>query len=103
MARPSKIICVGLNYVDHARETGAEIPKEPVLFFKATSALSGPNDDVLIPRNAKKVDWEVELAVIVGKRAKHVPKENALEHVAGFALHNDYSEREFQLERGASG
>jgi 2-keto-4-pentenoate hydratase/2-oxohepta-3-ene-1,7-dioic acid hydratase in catechol pathway len=100
VARPSKIICVGLNYVDHARETGAEIPKEPVLFFKATSALSGPNDDVLIPRNAKKVDWEVELAVIVGKRAKHVPKENALEHVAGFALHNDYSEREFQLERG---
>lgn len=100
VARPSKIICIGLNYLDHARETKAEIPKEPVIFFKSTSSLAGPDDDVPIPRGASKVDWEVELAFVVGKRAKYVERERALEYVAGFVLHNDYSERGFQLERG---
>lgn len=100
VCRPSKIICIGLNYRDHAAETKAEPPKEPVLFFKATTSLVGPNDALVRPRNSTKVDWEVELAVIIGKRALYIPKEKALEHVAGFALHNDYSERQFQLERG---
>jgi 2,4-diketo-3-deoxy-L-fuconate hydrolase len=100
ICRPSKIICIGLNYRDHAAETKAEAPKEPVLFFKATTSLMGPNDDLVRPRNASKVDWEVELAVVIAKRALYVAKEDALDHVAGFALHNDYSERNFQLERG---
>jgi 2,4-didehydro-3-deoxy-L-rhamnonate hydrolase len=100
VARPSKIVCIGLNFRDHAAETKAEPPKEPVLFFKATTSLVGPNDALIIPRNATKVDWEVELAVIIGKRALYVPKERALDYVAGYALHNDYSERSFQLERG---
>jgi 2,4-didehydro-3-deoxy-L-rhamnonate hydrolase len=100
VCRPSKIICIGLNYRDHAAETKAEPPKEPVLFFKATSALVGPNDDLVRPKNSTKVDWEVELAVVIGKKAQYVSKEDALQHVAGFALHNDYSERQFQLERG---
>ena len=99
-ARPSKIICVGLNFRDHAEESEADIPAEPVLFSKATSSLAGPNDDVVIPRGAEKLDWEVELAVVIGKEAKHVPVERAYEHIAGYALHNDYSERSFQLERG---
>jgi 2,4-diketo-3-deoxy-L-fuconate hydrolase len=98
--KPSKIVCVGLNYEDHARETNAPIPKEPILFFKSTTAIIGPNDDVIIPRNSKKTDWEVELAFIVGKKASYVDLENALDHVAGYCLHNDYSEREFQIERG---
>lgn len=100
VARPSKIICIGLNYVDHARETGAEIPKEPVIFFKSSTALCGPHDDLWIPREATKVDWEVELAFVIGRRAKHVEVQDAMDHVAGFAAHNDYSERHFQLERG---
>jgi 2-keto-4-pentenoate hydratase/2-oxohepta-3-ene-1,7-dioic acid hydratase in catechol pathway len=100
IARPSKIICIGLNFRDHAAETGAEIPKEPVIFFKATTALVGPNDRVRIPRNAAKVDWEVELAVVIGRVARYVSRSEALDHVAGYALHNDYSERSFQLERG---
>jgi len=100
IARPSKIVCVGLNYADHARESGMDIPKEPVLFFKATSSLCGPNDPVVIPRNSQKTDWEVELAIIIGKKASYVSEPEALQHVAGYALHNDYSEREFQLERG---
>jgi 2,4-diketo-3-deoxy-L-fuconate hydrolase len=100
VCRPSKIVCIGLNYRDHAAETKAEAPKEPVLFFKATTSLVGPNDDLVRPRNATKVDWEVELAVVIGKRALYVSKEKALDHVAGYALHNDYSERSFQLERG---
>lgn len=98
--RPSKIVCIGLNYRDHAAETKAEPPKEPVLFFKSTTSLVGPNDPLMMPKNSSKVDWEVELAVIMGKRALYVPKEKALEYVAGYALHNDYSERHFQLERG---
>ncbi|OKL40083.1 fumarylacetoacetate hydrolase family protein [Pontibacter flavimaris] len=100
IARPSKIVCIGLNYADHAKETGAAIPQEPIVFFKATSALCGPNDDVIIPRNSEKLDWEVELAVVIGKKATYVSEEEALEYVAGYALHNDYSERAFQLERG---
>ncbi|MCX3265114.1 fumarylacetoacetate hydrolase family protein [Pedobacter agri] len=99
LARPSKIICVGLNYKDHAAETNAPIPAEPILFFKATSAIVGPNDDLVIPKNSKKTDWEVELAIVIGKKASYVSEENALDHIAGYVLHNDYSEREFQLER----
>jgi 2,4-didehydro-3-deoxy-L-rhamnonate hydrolase len=100
VCRPSKIVCIGLNYRDHAAETKAEAPKEPVLFFKATTSLVGPNDALVMPRNARKVDWEVELAVVIGNRALYVSKEKALDYVAGFVLHNDYSERSFQLERG---
>lgn len=99
LARPSKLICVGLNYKDHAAETNAPIPTEPILFFKATSAIVGPNDDLIIPKNSIKTDWEVELAIVIGKKASYVAEENALDHVAGYVLHNDYSEREFQLER----
>jgi 2,4-didehydro-3-deoxy-L-rhamnonate hydrolase len=98
--RPSKIVCIGLNYRDHAAETKAEPPKEPVLFFKSTTSLVGPNDALMMPKNSTKVDWEVELAVVIGKRALYVSKEKALDYVAGYALHNDYSERHFQIERG---
>ncbi len=97
--RPSKLVCVGLNYAKHAAESGMAVPKEPVLFFKATSAIVGPNDDVIIPKNSLKTDWEVELAVVIGKKASYVSEANALEHVAGYVLHNDYSERAFQIER----
>ena len=100
VARPSKIVCIGLNYIDHAKETDAKIPQEPILFFKSTTALCGPNDDLLIPRGSEKTDWEVELAVVMGKKAKYVPEADALKYVAGFCLHNDYSERAFQIERG---
>jgi 2,4-diketo-3-deoxy-L-fuconate hydrolase len=100
IGRPSKIVCVGLNYADHAKESGMEPPREPILFFKSTSALVGPDDDVLIPRGSQKTDWEVELAVIIGKKASYVSEADAMEHVAGYALHNDYSERAWQLERG---
>ncbi len=99
LARPSKIICIGLNYRDHAAETNAPIPVEPIVFFKATSAIVGPNDDLEIPKNSVKTDWEVELAIVIGKKAKYVSEEDAMDHVAGYVLHNDYSEREFQLER----
>ncbi len=98
IARPSKIICIGLNYAAHAAEGGLEPPAEPVLFSKATSAWSGPNDNLLIPRDSVKTDWEVELAFVIGKHAKYVAEEYALDHIAGFAVHNDYSEREWQLE-----
>src|SRR5687767_10969407 len=100
IARPSKIVCVGLNFRDHASESGMTPPAEPVLFFKATSSLAGPNDNVIIPKGASKLDWEVELALVIGKRAAHVDRDRAAAHVAGFVLHNDYSERAFQLERG---
>ncbi len=100
IARPSKIVCIGMNYRDHAAETGAAIPTEPVVFLKASSALAGPNDDVVIPRGSAKTDWEVELAVVIGTRASYVSEGDALAHVAGYVLHNDYSERAFQLERG---
>ena len=100
IARPSKIVCIGLNFRDHAAESGMDLPKEPVLFFKSTTALAGPNDPVRIPRGGSKLDWEVELAVVIGRAATYVDESRALEHVAGYALHNDYSERSFQLERG---
>ena len=100
IARPSKLICIGLNYASHAAESGMETPTEPVVFFKATTAWSGPNDDLLIPRNSEKTDWEVELAVVIGKKAKYVSEEEALDYVAGYGVHNDYSEREWQLEKG---
>jgi 2-keto-4-pentenoate hydratase/2-oxohepta-3-ene-1,7-dioic acid hydratase in catechol pathway len=100
IARPSKIVCIGLNFRDHAAESQMELPREPVIFFKATTALVGPNDPVMIPRGGTKLDWEVELAVIIGAKASYVDEARALEHVAGYALHNDYSERTFQLERG---
>ena len=97
--RPSKIVCVGLNYAKHAKESGMEVPSEPVLFFKASSAIVGPNDDVILPKNSKKSDWEVELAVIIGAKASCVTEGEAMRHVAGYVLHNDVSEREYQLER----
>jgi 2,4-diketo-3-deoxy-L-fuconate hydrolase len=97
--RPSKIICIGLNFLKHAQESNMPAPKEPIIFFKATSALTGPNDALVIPKNSVKTDWEVELAFVIGKRASYVDEAQAMEHVAGFCLHNDYSEREFQLER----
>jgi len=100
IARPSKIVCIGLNFLDHAKESNMEIPKEPVLFFKSTTSLVGPNDDLMIPRNGSKVDWEVEVAVVIGRKASYVERDEALDYVAGYALHNDYSERAFQLERG---
>ena len=100
IARPSKIICVGLNYRKHAAEAGMAVPEVPILFMKATSSLSGPYDPIFIPRNSKKTDWEVELAVVIGKRAKYVSVENAMDHVAGYCLHNDVSERDFQLNHG---
>jgi 2-keto-4-pentenoate hydratase/2-oxohepta-3-ene-1,7-dioic acid hydratase in catechol pathway len=102
VARPSKIVCVGLNYADHAKETGAAIPTEPILFFKSTTALSGPNDDIIIPKNSTKTDWEVELAIVIGKKASYVSESDAYDYVAGYCLHNDLSEREYQLERGGN-
>ncbi len=100
VARPSKIVCIGLNYAKHAEEAGMEPPSEPVVFFKATTAWAGPNDAIVIPRDSDKTDWEVELAVVIGKRAKYVREEDALDYVAGYGVHNDYSEREWQLEKG---
>ncbi|MDE3236899.1 MAG: fumarylacetoacetate hydrolase family protein [Bacteroidota bacterium] len=100
--KPSKIVCIGLNYADHAKETGATPPAEPVIFFKATTALTGPNDAIVIPKNSTKTDWEVELAVVIGKRASYVEEAEAMDYVAGYCLHNDVSEREFQLERGGT-
>lgn len=100
ICRPSKIVCIGLNFRDHARESKMEIPKEPVIFFKATTSLAGPNDDLVIPKNAQKVDWEVELGVVIRKKGTYIEPQEALNYVAGYILHNDYSEREFQLERG---
>ncbi|MGZ3272128.1 MAG: fumarylacetoacetate hydrolase family protein [Caulobacteraceae bacterium] len=98
----SKLICVGLNYADHAKESGNPIPDEPVLFLKATSAIGGPNDDIVIPRGSVKTDWEVELGVIIGKRASYVDESEALDYVAGYCVCNDVSEREFQIERGGT-
>jgi len=98
--RPSKIVCIGLNFRDHAAESGMDIPREPVLFFKATTSLCGPNDDVMIPRGGTKLDWEVELAVVIGRLARYVEIDRADDYIAGYTLHNDYSERAFQLERG---
>lgn len=100
IARPSKIICIGLNYSDHAAESKMDVPKEPVVFFKSTTAMTGPNDGLQIPHGSQKSDWEVELAVVIGKISRSVSEAQAMDHVAGYMLHNDYSEREWQLEHG---
>ncbi|GAC16897.1 fumarylacetoacetate hydrolase family protein [Aliiglaciecola lipolytica] len=99
VSRVGKFICVGLNYADHAAETGVSVPSEPVLFMKATSSITGPNDDVMLPKGSQKSDWEVELGVVIGKEAKYVSEEDALDYVAGFCVINDLSEREYQIER----
>lgn len=99
IGRPSKLVCVGLNYAKHAEETGAKVPSEPVLFFKSTTAIVGPNDNVIIPKNSEKTDWEVELAVVIGKKASYVALEDADDYIAGYVLHNDVSERAFQIEK----
>ncbi|WP_026950315.1 fumarylacetoacetate hydrolase family protein [Algoriphagus mannitolivorans] len=100
VARPSKILCIGLNYRKHAEEAGMAVPEVPIIFMKATSSLCGPFDPIFIPKNSVKTDWEVELAVVIGKRAKYVKKENAYDYIAGYCLHNDVSERDFQLHHG---
>lgn len=102
VARPSKLLCIGLNYADHAKETGAPMPPEPVLFMKSTTAIVGPYDEVIIPKNSVKTDWEVELAVVIGKKASYADEEEAKACIAGYVLHNDVSEREFQLERNGT-
>ena len=100
VARVGKFICIGLNYIDHAHEAGMAVPDEPIIFMKATSSIIGPDDDVLLPPGSVKSDWEVELGVVIGREARHVSREAALDHVAGLVLVNDLSEREYQLERG---
>ncbi|MBW8268256.1 fumarylacetoacetate hydrolase family protein [Caldovatus aquaticus] len=102
VAGMTNFVCIGLNYADHAAETGAAIPKEPIVFLKSLGALCGPNDDVVIPRGSTKTDWEVELAVVIGRTARYVPEAEALDYVAGYTICNDVSEREWQLERGGS-
>lgn len=102
VANVGKFICIGLNYADHAAETGAAIPEEPIVFMKATSAICGPYDNVLKPRDSTKLDWEVELGVVIGRTARYVDEANALDHVAGYCVINDISERAFQLERGGT-
>ena len=102
IARPSKIVCIGLNYADHAHETNATIPSEPVIFMKSTTSLVGPNDNIIIPKNSVKTDWEVELAIVIGKKASYVEEAEANDYIAGYVLHNDVSEREFQLERNGT-
>ena len=99
LVRPSKIICVGLNYSKHANESGMAVPKEPVLFFKSTTSIIGPFDDVIIPKNSDKTDWEVELALVIGKKASYIDPGQVKDHIFGYVLHNDISERSFQLER----
>lgn len=102
VARPSKILCIGLNYAKHAQESNMAIPAEPILFMKSTTSLVGPNDNIIIPKNSVKTDWEVELAFVIGKKASYVSEADALDYVAGYCLHNDVSEREWQLERGGT-
>ncbi len=102
VARPSKIVCIGLNYADHAKETGATPPSEPVIFMKSTTALGGPFDNITIPKNSVKTDWEVELAVVISKKTSYVDESEAMDYVAGYCLHNDVSERAFQLEKGGT-
>ena len=102
VVRPVNFVCIGLNYADHAAETGAAIPKEPIVFLKSLGAFSGPNDDVRIPRGSKKTDWEVELGIVIGTKASYVPDHQAMDHVAGYCVINDVSEREFQAERGGT-
>jgi len=99
LKRPSKIVCIGLNYSDHAKETIAQVPPEPVIFFKSTTAMTGPNDPVIIPKTSKKTDWEVELAIVIKQRTSYIEEKDAMKYIAGYVLHNDYSERAFQIER----
>lgn len=101
-ARPSKIVCIGLNYKDHAEETGAAIPSEPIIFLKSTTALTGPFDKIIIPKNSNKTDWEVEFGIVIAKKASYVDEHKAMDYIAGYVLHNDISEREFQIERGGT-
>jgi len=102
VARPSKIVCIGLNYLDHAEETNAKIPTEPIIFMKSTTSLAGPYDDIIIPRGSTKTDWEVEFGIVMGAKASYVEEKDAMDYIAGYVLHNDVSEREFQLERGGT-
>jgi len=102
VARPVNWVCIGLNYADHAAETGAAVPKEPIVFLKSLGAFNGPYDDVKLPRGSKKLDWEVELGVVIGTTARSVPDHNAMDHVAGYCVCNDVSEREYQIERGGT-
>lgn len=102
IARPSKILCIGLNYAKHAKETNAAIPSEPIIFMKSTTSLSGPYDPIIIPKGSEKTDWEVELAVVISKKASYVSENDAMNYIAGYVLHNDVSERAFQLERGGT-
>lgn len=102
VARPSKIVCIGLNYVKHAVESGAVVPLEPIIFMKSTTAYCGPNDEIMIPKNSEKTDWEVELAFVIGKKASYVDESEALDYIAGYCLHNDVSERAYQLERSGT-
>ena len=99
VSKPEKFIGIGLNYSDHARETGAKTPSEPIIFIKANSCISGPNDDVIIPRNSRKTDWEIELGIIIGKKAKYISEKESFDYIFGFCIVNDISEREFQIER----
>ena len=101
-ARPSKIVCIGLNYLDHAKETNAPIPAEPIIFMKSTTSLVGPYDEVMIPKDSLKTDWEVEFCIVIGQKASYVEEHEALDYVVGYVLHNDVSEREYQLERGGT-
>jgi len=101
-ARPSKIVCIGLNYLDHAKETNAPIPAEPIIFMKSTTSLVGPYDNVMIPKDSVKTDWEVEFCIVIGKKASYIEEHEALDYVVGYVLHNDVSEREYQLERGGT-
>lgn len=102
IARPSKIVCIGLNYKDHAEETGAKIPTEPIIFMKSTTSVVGPYDSIMLPRDSQKTDWEVEFGIVIGKKASYVEEKDAMDYVAGYVLHNDVSEREYQLERGGT-
>ncbi len=102
VATPSKFLAIGLNYIDHAKETGSPIPEHPIVFFKSQTCIVGPNDNVMLPKDSKQTDWEVELGIVIGRTARYVDRKDALKHVAGYCLINDVSEREFQLKRGAS-
>jgi 2,4-didehydro-3-deoxy-L-rhamnonate hydrolase len=102
VAKPSQFVAIGLNYIDHAKETGSPIPEHPVVFFKSPGCIVGPNDNVMVPRNSTQLDWEVELGIVIGRKASYVDRKDALKHVAGYCLINDVSERDFQLKKGAS-
>ncbi len=102
VAKPSQFVAIGLNYIDHAKETGSPIPEHPVVFFKSPGCMVGPNDNIMVPRNSTQLDWEVELGIVIGRKASYVDRKDALKHVAGYCLINDVSERDFQLKKGAS-